>query len=227
MASLRWQVELLLRGARAGHLEPERLVAALEAIGASATEAICTMDEFHNLMRRGDSNPVLQSCHIDLVEFVRRHVVAWGQPADFNMQLERGGAPLIVKANGVSLRRVLNNLLDNAVKYSPSHGQIHVHVKQEQRDGRAWAVLAVADQGVGIPPENLDRIFEAFWRGNVPQGTPGEGLGLASVRMLVTAEGGHTEVESEVGVGSTFRVWLPLVGTPRSQWKERPGTTPA
>ena len=107
---------------------------------------------------------------------------------------------------------VLQNLLGNAAKFA---GPGVVRVRAEQRDaaggGRQWA-LAVIDQGPGIPKDSLDRIFVAFQRGTM-QGEAGVGLGLAIASRAASLLGGTLTVESVVGVGSTFTLLLPAVGT--------------
>jgi signal transduction histidine kinase len=109
--------------------------------------------------------------------------------------------------DAVRLARVLDNLLGNAVKYSPNGGEIAVRVL---RDG-PWAVLTVADQGLGIPAADRSRIFERFERGqNVAGRVAGSGVGLAGVSHVVEQHGGSVSVESQEGVGSTFIVRLPL-----------------
>jgi signal transduction histidine kinase len=108
---------------------------------------------------------------------------------------------------------IIDRLVDNAIKFSkPSGGQ--VRVATEERDG-AW-VLAVTDQGIGIRPEALPSIFEAFRqvdRRELEQ--QGSGVGLTIVRGLVEAYGGRVSVESREGAGSTFSVWLPATRQPR------------
>lgn len=103
--------------------------------------------------------------------------------------------------------RLVNNLLDNAIKYWPEGGAVRVEVA---RVGE-WAELRVIDKGLGISPEQKQRIFARFSRA-VPDGVdiPGMGIGLYSVHRIVAAHGGTVGVESEVGVGSTFVVRLPI-----------------
>jgi signal transduction histidine kinase len=106
---------------------------------------------------------------------------------------------------------VLSNLLDNAVKYSPDGGPISVRVA---RDGE-WAVLEVADHGIGIPSSDSMRIFERFQRAsNVERRIGGTGIGLASARHIVESHGGTIAVRSEEGAGSTFVIRLPLGQAP-------------
>jgi signal transduction histidine kinase len=104
------------------------------------------------------------------------------------------------------LEQVLRNLLSNALKYSPAGGTITV---RGRRDGRQLLVQ-ISDQGIGIPAEALERVFERFYRveNELTQSVRGAGLGLAVCRGIVEAHGGRIWVESVPGLGSTFYVTL-------------------
>ena len=80
----------------------------------------------------------------------------------------------------------------------------------EGRGSGAAAVLEVADQGCGIPPNEVGRVFDRFFRGSNTARTPGTGIGLHTVQQIVELHGGTVSVESAVGVGSTFRIALPV-----------------
>jgi two-component system phosphate regulon sensor histidine kinase PhoR len=126
-------------------------------------------------------------------------------------------APL--KGDDVALRTLVRNLLDNAVRYTEVGGYIVLTVRLEEgRDGQHQVILSVKDNGVGIPQAEQQRIFERFYR--VDKGrsreTGGTGLGLSIVRHVVERHGGWVEVESTVGVGSTFKVTLPGLGAATS-----------
>jgi len=117
----------------------------------------------------------------------------------------------------VYLRRVVDNLLNNAVKFTAAGGMITVRMWQEEDQ----VVLQVADTGIGIPPDRQERIFERFYQvnGSLRRRYGGVGLGLALVKEVVELLGGKVGVESEVGCGSTFTVTLPICdgqGTDRS-----------
>jgi signal transduction histidine kinase len=105
------------------------------------------------------------------------------------------------------LQQVLVNLLDNAVKYSPSGGRVVLRVE----DGAKSVRLSVADEGVGIPPAEQQRVFEKFYRldNQLTRAGGGTGLGLYITRELVRRMGGTIGVRSEPGAGSTFTVELP------------------
>ncbi len=106
------------------------------------------------------------------------------------------------------LERVLQNLIGNAVKYT-RQGSVALSTTWDESAQRV--VFAVADTGIGIAPEDLPRLFTRFYRGRRAEeaGIPGSGLGLAIVKEIVEQHGGGIEVESEIGVGSVFRVLLP------------------
>ena len=110
---------------------------------------------------------------------------------------------------------VLQNLLDNAVKYS-SAGTIKVRARDHSdAESISW-VLSIIDHGPGIAPENLTHLFDAFRRGET-HGIPGVGLGLSIAAEATRLLGGKLEIESEVGVGSTFRLMLPSPASPASE----------
>lgn len=113
------------------------------------------------------------------------------------------------------LERVLVNLVSNAIKYSPSGGPITLKVAPERADGARWAVIQVTDRGIGIPPAELPRVFEPYFRGsNVAGSIEGTGLGLSGVRQIVEQHGGRVTVDSQEGVGSTFSIRLPSARQP-------------
>jgi PAS domain S-box-containing protein len=106
------------------------------------------------------------------------------------------------------LRRTLVNLLSNAIKYSPAGGEVRLELALAGRE----AVIRVSDQGIGIPPEDLPRLFEPFHRAANVEGLPGTGLGLVIAKQSVEMHGGSLSVESAIGQGTTFTVRLPLAG---------------
>ena len=114
----------------------------------------------------------------------------------------------IVDADPLRIEQVLRNLLDNAVKYSPQGGMIVVRGEAQEKR----AIVSVADQGMGIAPEHLNRLFEKFFRVESVAGqhVVGSGLGLPIARTIVEGHGGHIWAESRLGEGSTFYFTLPL-----------------
>ena len=119
---------------------------------------------------------------------------------------------LVSLADPDRLTQVLANLVVNGIQYTPRGGRVVVSTGTAKADGRIWATVTVADTGMGIPEEELPRVFERFFRGEKPRQMQisGIGLGLTSVKEIVELHGGRVTVESEVDMGSTFTVWLPL-----------------
>jgi signal transduction histidine kinase len=107
--------------------------------------------------------------------------------------------------------QTLNNLLENAIHYTPEGGKIVVSTGKKKKGGHLWTTVKVADTGIGIPEEELPHVFERFFRGKEPRTmqTPGTGLGLAIVKEIVEYHGGQVTVASQVGRGTTFALYLP------------------
>jgi signal transduction histidine kinase len=118
---------------------------------------------------------------------------------------------LTVLGDARAFRQIVTNLLGNACKFT-SHGRISAAASVVRRGGYAEIVVAVTDTGIGIAPEDLARIFDRFYRvdGSTTRSTDGAGLGLAISQRLAGMMGGRIEVESRLGVGSTFRFHLSL-----------------
>ena len=121
------------------------------------------------------------------------------------LSADHTAAPLMVTGDRVRLRQVFANLIDNAVKYTPAGGHIRVTLR---RDGQA-AEVTVTDTGPGISPEEQPRIWERLYRGDRSRSQRGLGIGLSLVRAIVQAHGGRVTVQSAVGHGAAFTVWLP------------------
>lgn len=109
------------------------------------------------------------------------------------------------------IAQLFTNLLGNALNYTPPGGQVLVQAKVERAGAASRICLKVSDNGVGIAPEDMAHLFDRFYRGEEAQrsGAPGTGLGLAICHEIVNRYQGHISVESELGMGSTFSVWLP------------------
>jgi two-component system phosphate regulon sensor histidine kinase PhoR len=134
-------------------------------------------------------------------------------PETITLELDAPADLPPVAADEQQLRQVLVNLVDNAVKYSPDGGLVEVRVEAADRKVR----FLVSDRGLGIPPDEHDRIFEKFFRldPNLTRGVGGTGLGLYICRELVLRMGGRIWVESEEGTGSTFAFELPVASETR------------
>jgi len=185
------------------------------------------IDELLDLSRLQMGEPLpLERRPVDLVALIHQRAAEHQQTTDVHtIKVEVGegartsAGSLVGEWDEPRLERVLDNLLSNAIKYSPSGGNIIARVRRDDGaaeagglGGGAWALLSIADQGMGIPAPDMTRVFERFRRAaNVAgAGIRGAGLGLASVRQIVEAHGGAITAESTEGKGSTFTLRLPL-----------------
>lgn len=118
--------------------------------------------------------------------------------------------PLPTLGSAGQLRQVFLNLVSNAIKFTEA-GTVAVTAREvEREDEGRWVEIRISDTGVGIAPDELDRVFDRFYRGDAARSTPGgTGLGLAIARLLVEQQGGTIDVQSRVGRGSEFRILLP------------------
>jgi signal transduction histidine kinase len=128
-------------------------------------------------------------------------------PEGISLRMTANGDGRRIVCDENKLRQVLTNLIDNAIKYSPEGGAVEIRL--DSRNGEC--LIEVADEGLGIPSSELERIFEKFYRLDPQQtrGVSGSGLGLYICRELVARMNGRLEVDSEPGKGSCFTVALP------------------
>jgi two-component system phosphate regulon sensor histidine kinase PhoR len=122
-------------------------------------------------------------------------------------------APATVEGDAGQLERVLTNVIENAVKFTPAGGTVSVEVHPATGPaGRPAVMVVVADTGMGIPADELPQVFDRFFRAANAQSevVPGTGLGLAIVREIVQAHGGEVTASSVLGEGTTFRISLPV-----------------
>jgi two-component system phosphate regulon sensor histidine kinase PhoR len=148
---------------------------------------------------------------IDLEETIEASVTAM-RPLAKSKQVQLmvdTRSQLVVAGNSVLLSRAFGNLLDNAIKYTPTKGK--VQVKLDQKDDQA--LISVSDNGPGIRAKDLPRVFEKFFRARpeADDELPGTGLGLAIVKTITEQHGGEVWVESEPNIGSVFTIVLPLL----------------
>jgi two-component system phosphate regulon sensor histidine kinase PhoR len=117
--------------------------------------------------------------------------------------------PATIEADQALLHQGVYNLVENAIKYTPNGGQVAVRVRIAQKD----LVFEVQDDGIGITPSDMPRLFEKFYRGKQREARAqhGTGLGLAIVRSIAERHGGKVWVESELGKGSTFFLQVPVI----------------
>jgi heavy metal sensor kinase len=148
---------------------------------------------------------------VPLDELVQKSLEVFGAVAeDREIALKAEVQPVRVPGDAVRLRQVVNNLLDNALKFTPAGGRVTVNLHRDP--ARREAVLTVRDTGLGIPREELPRVFDRFYqvdKSHHRNGQHGNGLGLSIVQSIVQLHGGSIDVESEPGRGTAFSVRLP------------------
>jgi PAS domain S-box-containing protein len=209
LAVLQGYTEVLHR--RAGHEQTlsERDQRILGVITAQAKRLHGLIDSLLDIGRIQAGGFRVERKPMNLCDLIRE-LVDEMQPAleQHTIQLECEADVLIVAGDTSRLAQVMHNLVQNAVKYSPSGGLVRVHVYRQ--DDRAY--LAVSDQGIGIPEAAQADLFRQFYRAtNVEeQQIQGMGIGLYVVKEIVTLHGGEITVVSREGEGSTFTVSLPL-----------------
>jgi len=210
---VRAQAQLLKRKVARGAVASEEVARSFSVIDESARRIERQLDELQDVARiRSEQTLEMQLEPVDFVELVTEAVRDARAGSDIHGIVVETPEPHIHGTwDALRLRRVLDNLLNNAVKYSPRGGAVRLTVLREERDDSPWVVLTVKDEGVGIPPSDLHRVFERYWRGsNVASDTKGTGIGQAGVHQIITQHGGTADVQSVEGQGSVFTIALPL-----------------
>jgi heavy metal sensor kinase len=182
----------------------------LETINEEATHMTKIIEKLLFLVRSDASKEPLNLHEVNLKEFIIElaadiAVLTEDKGIKFTLgQMEE----ITISVDRVKLRQVFNNLIDNAIRYTPPSGEIAISAILKNKK----AVISVSDTGQGIPAEHIPHIFERFYRVDSSRSHAGggTGLGLAIVKSIVEAHGGKIEVESEVGKGAIFRIFLPV-----------------
>jgi signal transduction histidine kinase len=207
LSAIRGGADLVQRMLERGDAPRERLAASVAHIQSAARRIGGMLDAFLDLAQLQLGRPLELRKELQDVAALAREVVAQAQQASARHRLRLAApAELMAVVDGPRLQRVMDNLVANAVKYSPEGGEVAV----ELCDEGAELVLSVRDRGIGIPPSEIEAVFERFRRGsNVAGRFVGTGIGLAGARQIVEQHGGSVEVTSALGSGSTFTVRLP------------------
>ena len=204
LAVLRTNLDVVMHDPRS---EPEDFRAAGEVALRATSRMSSLVDDL--LLYAHHERPDVHRAPIDLASVVSETV------ADFAAAAESAGVELRaevaerlqVVGDPVALRRGLANLLSNSIRVSDPESSVLVTAGHD--DEKVW--ISVRDEGPGIDPDDVDHVFQRFWRGDLPSAREHgrSGLGLAIVRQIAEGHGGQATVRSTVGVGSTFTIWLP------------------
>jgi PAS domain S-box-containing protein len=218
ITSIMGYIQVLQRRAqREGHTT-ERDSRALHTIAEQAERLNQLISSLFDLSRIQMAQLTLDWSIVDL-EVLTRRIVEETQSTLEQHSISficASSQPLLVRGDALRLEQVVQNLVHNAIKYSPSGGVIDIRLEviapPEAADGLNSAALSITDHGMGIPTESLPLIFRRFYRAKNVQHTHinGVGVGLYVAHEIVVLHGGNITVESTESVGSTFRVILPL-----------------
>jgi signal transduction histidine kinase len=210
LAVLRQCVGVILEG-YAGDISP-RAKGMMEIVAQRADQMIQFVNDWLTLSRLEQGKGIQAPKAVDVLDVVKAAVDRAKQdPRAGQLTLRCAVAgeiePLLADAS--ALDELVSNLIDNAVRYTQPGGTVTVEV-----EGAAHGIaVTVRDTGPGIGPEDLEHIFEPFYRGQAQKGIPGTGLGLPIARKIAEGHGGTLEVQTLLGKGSAFRVFLPRHGT--------------
>ncbi|WP_055557271.1 cell wall metabolism sensor histidine kinase WalK [Streptomyces sp. NBRC 110028] len=204
LTSLRTNVELLARSDETGRaLPPEDRKALMSSVKAQMTELAALIGDLQELSRPDalpGSGPLQVVALHEIADTALRRARLRGTGLTLDASIE----PWYVRGEAAALERALVNLLDNAVKFSPSGGVIDVALRAGE--------LTVRDHGPGIPDDELPHVFERFWRSPSARSLPGSGLGLSIVARTVQSCGGQVGLRPAPGGGTV--AWLRLPGAP-------------
>jgi heavy metal sensor kinase len=208
---VRTEAELALRRSR----DEAEYQESLRHILSEAERATSLIEELLALARADSGREMLHMRPVSLQATLRGLVDSWRQVATIrNLQFSDslGISESFVLADETALRRVVNILLDNAFKYTPSPGTVRLSL--EQKTGKA--IVVIEDTGIGIPADEQSKVFERFYRVDKARSREmgGAGLGLSIAQWIVQQHRGNIAVESEPGKGTIFRLELPLTPAP-------------
>ncbi|GAC1423614.1 MAG: hypothetical protein NVS4B1_06550 [Ktedonobacteraceae bacterium] len=193
-----------------------RLQQGLETIETSVKKMRTMIDDLLDLAQlQAGQKLEFDTSEEDFVALVQRIVQEQqGTTTRHQLHFQTTLTELLIAIDAVRLERVMGNLLNNAIKYSPVGGKITISLSQEHGETSDWAVLALQDEGIGIPAADLPHIFEPFRRADNSKGKiQGTGVGLTSAAQIIQQHAGTITVESEEGVGTLFTIRIPLLKT--------------
>jgi signal transduction histidine kinase/HAMP domain-containing protein len=208
---------------------PDKLQGPMRFMVASTLRMRTIVDAMMAIQSLDAGTAFLRLTSVDIAAIIQRVSTDFNPMAELEgheIEVELPGQLPPVQADAEKVGLILSNLLSNAIKFTPEKG----HIKVTAEDRGHFILVCVCDNGVGIAPEDHERIFERFYQARAEHlaGHGGIGIGLTIVKQLVELHGGHVWVDSEVGEGSRFYFTLPkvaaidLTGSPLSVVQARP-----
>jgi PAS domain S-box-containing protein len=207
MVSIFGFTELLLKR----KFSEERRTDMLETIHRQSGLLVKMINELLDLARIESRRGLdLQISESPLNELVQSSVKGLMRP-DTERQVQVGAVPdVAVLIDPEKMQLAMNNLLSNAFKYSPQGGKVSLNARIDHDGDKAFVVIDIRDQGIGMTPEQLDRAFERFYRADASGNIPGTGLGLSMVKEVAELHNGKIMLASEAGQGTTASLWIPM-----------------
>ncbi len=212
MTSIKGYADLMLMGAAGSLTDPQ--VRYMQVIKNNADRLHMLVNDLLNISRIETGKTTLDLRPLDIPQIINQvleHVHGRIQHENKQLHIQQEIAPSLplVNADHTRVTQILTNLLDNAFNYTPEDGNITIQVTATNKH----VFINISDTGIGISKENQSKIFDRFFRSDNPdvQKVPGTGLGLAIVKSLIEMHGGHLQLESEMGKGSTFTFNLPIL----------------
>jgi len=199
-------IEALSHGA---DRDPQFYAELLEGMDQEAARLQRLLEDLSHLYEQALGMLELDHQNLDLTTWLPGMLTPWKQAAlgkHLHWELGIPESLPMVRADPLRLDQVIGNLVSNAIKFTPTGGT----VKIDAGETGSYIWIRISDTGPGIPPESQEKIFEPFVRDGQGRRFPqGMGLGLSIARELLNAHGGKLELESQLGLGSRFTIWLP------------------
>ncbi len=205
LASVRASAETLQDGAME---DPEAARQFLGRISHNAERMSALVQDLLDLSRLESGEVQLNLAPVDVRGAIAEVVETYGEQArakGVSLTMDDASAVVEATADEGRLQQVLSNLVENAVKFTPSGGEVHVDVEHKGR----WLEVRVADRGIGVAPEDMPHVFERFYKAGRSQNQGGTGLGLAIAKHIVQSHGGRIWVSRREEGGSTFAFTIP------------------
>ncbi len=189
----------------------ERQLKYLTNISISGNHLLNLINDILDISRieSGDISLFIETVYIeDIFEDVKNIAIPLATSKNISLEFSAKPSDMSINVDKIKLKQILHNLVNNALKFTPENG----HVKVEARKSRSLTEISVRDNGIGIPEDKLEIIFEPFKQidSSLSRKYSGTGLGLMIVKKFVEMHGGEIRVKSELTKGSTFTILLPV-----------------